>query len=124
MPVSAPGGVGRLLVSRMVSEPGDAVISTGDQSPPAFKRVQVTPSVTAPQLYPHIGTGCPSGSEVPEADAVRFTDCANATPLATASAAASADWVNVLNCICDPLVLLRFVDHVIPRVDQHHHQHA
>ena len=60
-------------------------MTTGDQVAPAFgfAAAQVARTVVL-QVYPHIGTACPSGSVVLVGAAVRpTTDCATDAPLAS-----------------------------------------
>jgi hypothetical protein len=61
-------------------------MTTGDQLEPAFGFVaaQVASVTAVLQVYPHIGTACPSGRVVLVGAAVRpTTDCATDAPLAS-----------------------------------------
>jgi hypothetical protein len=60
------------------------VITTGDQVAPAFGFAAAQVGLVVPQVYPHIGTVCPSGSKVLLGAAVRLTtDWARDAPLAS-----------------------------------------
>jgi hypothetical protein len=76
----------KLLTKVIVNCPAGTEINGGCQ-PPVWGKPLIAAHVAlvgdAPQLYPHIGTVCPSGKVVLVGAAVRVTAlCANAAPLA------------------------------------------
>jgi hypothetical protein len=105
----------RLIVRLVVLTPGDdsvygIVITTGDQVVPAFgfRAAQVAPegAELASQLYPHMGTICPSGNVVAVGAAVRLTVPADTADAKRRPAAATPAFDRVAFNIRERIVIL------------------